>query len=136
MVDAITEVGEQLNIGAFYVSFIITPVCSNASELVASLVFAMNKTIKTNSMTLSQLYGAATMNSTLGLAIFYGLIYFRKLAWTFSAETLAILFVTWVVTSVGSFKQSFSCVWIIPNLMLYPLSLLLVYILENFAGWQ
>jgi len=136
MVDVISRLGLQLDIGAFYVSFIVTPVCSNASELIASLVFAMNKTRQTSSMTFSQLYGAATMNSTLGLAIFYGLIYFRQLSWTFSAETLAILVITWTVCAVASFKKTFSCLWIIPNLSLYPLSLLLVWILENKFHWQ
>jgi Ca2+/Na+ antiporter len=128
MVDVITRVGLQINIGAFYVSFVITPLCSNASELIASLVFAMSKTKQSASMTYvsfshrecflfslmvrySQLYGAATMNSTLGLGIFYGLIYFRQLSWTFSAETLAILVITWTVCAVGSFKQNFSCIW-------------------------
>jgi Ca2+/H+ antiporter len=51
MVDVITRVGLQLNIGAFYVSFVITPLCSNASELIASLVFAMSKTKQSASMT-------------------------------------------------------------------------------------
>jgi len=136
MVDVISRLGLQLNIDAFYVSFIVTPVCSNASELIASLVFAMNKTKQSASMTYSQLYGAATMNSTLGLAIFYALIYFKKLSWTFSAETLSILLITWIVCGIASFKTTFSCIWVLPNLALYPISLLLVWVLENKAGWN
>ncbi len=39
-----------------------------------------------------QLYGAATMNNTLGLAVFAALIYFRDLDWQFSAgEALMFL---------------------------------------------
>ena len=39
---------------AFYVSFVVTPLCSNASELVSSLVFASKKKKENVSMTFSQ----------------------------------------------------------------------------------
>jgi Ca2+/Na+ antiporter len=55
----------------FFVSFIITPFCSNASELISSLIFASKKKVENASLTYSQLYGAATMNNTLCLGIFY-----------------------------------------------------------------
>ena len=38
----------------FYLSFIITPLCSNASELVSSLIFAAKKQKNTSSLTFSQ----------------------------------------------------------------------------------
>ena len=39
---------------AFYVSFVVTPICSNASELVSSLLFAAKKKKENVSMTFSQ----------------------------------------------------------------------------------
>lgn len=38
----------------FYLSFIVTPICSNASELVSSLIFAAKKRKINSSMTFSQ----------------------------------------------------------------------------------
>jgi hypothetical protein len=38
----------------FYISFVITPLCSNASELVSSLMFASKKTKISASLTFSQ----------------------------------------------------------------------------------
>lgn len=38
----------------FYISFLITPICSNASELVSSLMFAVKKTKINASLTFSQ----------------------------------------------------------------------------------
>lgn len=38
----------------FYISFIVTPICSNASEIVSSLIFASKKKKVTSSMTFSQ----------------------------------------------------------------------------------
>lgn len=98
----------------FYVSFVITPICSNASELVSSLMFAAKKTKINSSLTFSQvhcpcvyamnkgnvvfsywqLYGAATMNNTLGLGIFAALVYFRDLEWQYSAGKYRIHWIT------------------------------------------
>jgi len=136
MVDVLTNFGAFLSIPPFYISFIITPMCSNASELIASIIFASKKTVVSSSMTYSQLYGAATMNATLGLGIFYTLIYARGLAWEFTAETLSILLVTWIVCGFSSFKKLYQTYWVIPNAMLYPLSLLFVWILEYFAHFK
>jgi Ca2+/Na+ antiporter len=46
--------GQYIPIGVFYISFVITPLCSNASELVSSLMFASKKTKISASLTFSQ----------------------------------------------------------------------------------
>lgn len=75
------------------------------------------------------------MNATLVLGVFLALIYFRQLAWSFTAETLAILLVTLVVGLIASFQRTVKLFWAIPVALLYPLSLVFVYLLENFAKW-
>ena len=50
----ITFDNHALTVTAFYVSFVVTPLCSNASELVSSLIFASKKTKVNSSMTYSQ----------------------------------------------------------------------------------
>lgn len=45
----------------FYISFIITPIASNASELISSLIFARKKKRTITSVSMSALLGAATM---------------------------------------------------------------------------
>ena len=40
----------------FYISFVVTPFCSNASELVSSLMFAAKKTKTNSSLTFSQVH--------------------------------------------------------------------------------
>ncbi len=61
-----------LPIPTFFVSFIVTPFCSNASELVSSLIFASKKTRENCTMTYAQIFGAATMNNTLLFGYFHG----------------------------------------------------------------
>ena len=79
MVDVISSLGTKMNISPFYISFVVTPLASNASEVIAGLMFAKKKTTESISLTLATLHGAATMNSTLALGIFMSLIYFRNL---------------------------------------------------------
>ncbi|XP_062506725.1 uncharacterized protein LOC134183249 isoform X2 [Corticium candelabrum] len=125
-----------LPIRPFYVSFVITPICSNAPELFSSLVFAMKKKKVNISMTYAQLYGAATMNNTLCLAVFMALVYIRSLKWQYSAEVFVILLVELIVGIIG-FRKTYK-LWLgIPIALLYFISIGLVAFLESPAiGWK
>lgn len=136
MVEVISDFGVSLNIKAFYVSFVITPVCSNASELISSLVFALKKKKVNTTLVYGQLYGAATMNNTMVLGIFFALIFFRGLVWNFSAETITILTVTGLVGIIGTFTCTYRTWYGIPVILLYPGALLLVYLLEKYTPLQ
>jgi Ca2+/Na+ antiporter len=130
MVDVFSAFGERLNIGAFYVSFVLAPLASNASELIAAYNYAQKKTSTTITTSLTALQGAACMNNTFCLGIFMALIYFKSLLWEFSAETISIVVVQ-VVMVVYSLKRYHFMrdAWIV--LALYPLSLIIVFVLEN-----
>jgi len=129
MVDVMSNVGERLGVPPFYVSFILAPLASNASELIASLNYAAKKTRKTITVSLSALEGAACMNNTFCLAIFMALIYFKGLAWKYSAETLAILIVE-VLIAIIAMQQTQKIWHAILALALFPGSLVLVSMLE------
>jgi hypothetical protein len=70
MVDVISAFGQKVNIDAFYISFVITPVASNASEVIAGLIFATKRTNESISLCHSSLLGGASMNATMCLAVF------------------------------------------------------------------
>ena len=93
MVDIMGRMGVILNINSFYVSFVLAPIASNASELVAAYNYAKKRTTKSITTSLSTLIGAGIMNNTFCLGIFFALIFFKKLAWVFTAETTAIVLV-------------------------------------------
>lgn len=126
----------HIPISAFYVSFVVTPLCSNASELVSSLIFAAKKKKENISMTFAQLYGAGTMNNTLCLGIFAALVYFRQLKWYYSAEVTVIIFVQWIVGLVG-FRLTYKLWTGIIVGSLYVISIALVALLESdLVGWK
>ena len=73
------------------------------------------------------------MNNTFCLGIFLMLIYAKNLYWEFSAETISIVLVQ-VAVGALSFKchQTMRDAWLI--LALYPLSIVLVWLLEGPCG--
>ena len=64
MVDVMQEIAVRASLPPFYVSFVLAPLASNASEVVASMYYAAKKTRKTISVSMSALEGAASMNNT------------------------------------------------------------------------
>eukprot|EP00494_Astrolonche_serrata_P029895 UN30162 len=91
MCNTLSAFANTTSIPAFYVSFVVTPLASNAAEVLAAVLFAKKKTTECVTLSVASLYGAACMNSTFCLAIFFALIYLQELTWTFTAETCAIL---------------------------------------------
>merc|ERR1712167_6792 len=65
MVDVMSEIGVRTGVPAFYVSFLLAPLASNASELLASMYYAGKKTQTSITISFAALEGAACMNNTL-----------------------------------------------------------------------
>lgn len=80
-VDCLSEWGTRLGVSPFYVSFVLAPFASNASELLSAYTYACKKTQKNITTSLSTLVGAACMNNTFVLGIFLALIYLQGRAW-------------------------------------------------------
>merc|ERR1712070_1090036 len=135
-VDLLTAWGDRLDIPAFYISFVVAPFASNASELLSAYTYAKKKSPKAMTTSLSTLIGAACMNNTFCLGIFFALIYVKKLAWQFTAETTAIVLIQWIIgiLAISSDTQSFFMGWIV--LLCYPFCLFLVWYLENVIHWD
>lgn len=131
MVDILSEVGTRTGIPAFYISFVVAPLASNASELIAAYNYAQKKTRKTISISIATLLGAACMNNTFCLGIFMGLMAFKgDLVWEYSAETLTILVVELImgILAMNKTQSTGSAIFV---LCIFPLSIVFVAVLEN-----
>jgi len=131
MVKAITNFSLVIKISPFYTSFIVVPFASNASELIASLLFAYKKKKKNISLTFGAIYGAVIMNSTFILGVFLGFFYFKHILFTFYAEVITTLLVIFLMGALSSFKTTFHTYWSFIVILLYPLSILMVYLLAD-----
>jgi Ca2+/Na+ antiporter len=67
MVDVLSEVGNRTGIPAFYVAFIVAPLASNLTELIAAYNYSLKKTQTSITVSLTTLEGAAIMNNTFVL---------------------------------------------------------------------
>ena len=134
MVDVFNELGSRTGIPQFYVAFVLAPLASNASEVIASYNYAQKKTSKSMGISLSALQGACCMNNTFVLGIFMICVYTQNLAWQFFAETVSTL-VSILFISLMSLKSTHTMYDALLILMVYPMSLAVVYFLEA-SGWD
>jgi len=133
MVDVMQEIAVRSGVSPFYVSFILAPLASNASEVIASQYYAAKKTSKTMTVSLSALEGAAAMNNTFCLSIFMGLIYFRGLAWQYTAETVSIVLVEFFMAMIVQRGDHLTSMQGLLIMAVFPLSLVVVGVLEAFG---
>jgi len=132
MVDVMQEIAVKAQIPPFYVSFVLAPLASNSSEVVASMFYAAKKTRKTMTVSLSALEGAACMNNTFCLCIFMGIIYTRGLAWQYTAETAVIVVVQFIMAILVQNKVMTSGMGL-AVISIFPLSLVFVSVMEYFG---
>lgn len=133
-VDVLTNWGDRLGISPFYISFVVAPFASNASELLSAYTYAKKKTKSAITTSLSTLIGAACMNNTFCLGIFYALMYVQGLAWQFTAETCAIMLIQWIIGLLAMASETQKWVVGFLILLMYPFCLFVVYYLENVVG--
>lgn len=76
------------------------------------------------------------MNNLLCLSVFLALVYIRGLTWDFSSEVLVILIVCVVVGVFASVRRTFPLWTSLLAFVLYPFSLVLVYVLDYKFGWS
>jgi Ca2+/Na+ antiporter len=136
LVDAVDGFSTATSIPSFFISFIVLPLATNSSESVSAIIFASRKKQRSASLTFSELYGAATMNNLLCLSVFLALVYVRGLTWDFSAEVLVIVIVCIVMGIFGSLRTTFPVWTSFVAFVLYPCSLVLVYVLDYVFGWS
>ncbi|KAF2317804.1 hypothetical protein GH714_041118 [Hevea brasiliensis] len=134
LVDAVNNFSVATSIPSFFISFIALPL-ANSSDAVSAITFASRKTVRTASLTFSQLYGAVTMNNLLCLSVFMAIVYVSGLTWDFSSEVLVIFIVCIVMGYFASFRTTFPLWTASVAYLIYPFSLALVYVLD-ILGWS
>merc|ERR1719330_1508397 len=129
MVGVLDALGDRTGVPNFFVAFLLGPVASNASEMVASYKYAQKKTRKSISVAFSQLLGAACMNNTFCLLIFYLLIAVRGFSWVYHAEVGAIIFAELAMCLLAS-RRVHTVMSGLMVLSVLPISLILVIVLK------
>jgi len=129
-VGVLNNIGVRTNINGFYISFVLAPLASNASELVAAYNYGCKKTKAMMTVSLSTLLGAGCMNNTFCLAIFFGLIWYQRLTWNYTAEVTSIVLIE-VIVGLFAMKQTQTMMDASLVLACYPLSIAVVWAMQN-----
>ncbi|XP_044507615.1 sodium/calcium exchanger NCL2-like [Mangifera indica] len=131
LIYSVENFSNSANIPSFFVSFILVPLATNFRAASSVISAAYQKKPRTTSLALSEIYGGVFMNNVLGFTVLLSLIYFRGITWEFSAELLVVVIVCTVMGAIASFRFTFP-LWIsVMAILLYPLSLFLVYLLND-----
>ncbi|CAD7935140.1 unnamed protein product [Amoebophrya sp. A120] len=136
MVDVFNELAKRSGVNPFFVSFILSPLVSNASELVAAYNYAKKKTLRSATISLSTLEGAACMNNTFCLGCFLFVLYFSHLRWEFTCEIATMVIAEVLVGYVAYTRKIHTMRDAHFIAMLFPLSLVFVYIGTHVLGFS
>merc|ERR1712136_192962 len=134
MIDLMGAAAKLLDIKPFYVSFVLAPVASNASELVAAYNYAKKRTQKSITTSLSTLVGAGIMNNTFCLGIFFALVFAQGIPWEFSAETISIVLVEILVAAFAMTRKIMKLIDAFVIVSFYAGCVLTVWCLENISN--
>ncbi|KAI3978371.1 hypothetical protein MKX01_013169 [Papaver californicum] len=136
LVEVVRDFSNSANIPSFFVSFVLLPVATNTRRAVTAISSASRKNPRTTSLTISEIYGSVFMNNVLGLIALLSIVYARDMEWNFSSEVLIILVICLIMGLISSFRTKFP-IWLsLIAYLLYPLSLLMVYILNSVLQWH
>ncbi|XP_050370542.1 sodium/calcium exchanger NCL-like [Argentina anserina] len=135
LIDNVQDFSTAVGIPSFFVAFVLVPLATNARQAASAISAASRQTPRTTDLTFSEIYGGVFMNNVLGFSVLLTIIYAREMTWEFSAEVLVVLIVCLVVGLIASLKSTFPLWTAIVAFLLYPLSLLLVYILNDVIGY-
>ncbi|KAI3774957.1 hypothetical protein L1987_49522 [Smallanthus sonchifolius] len=132
LIHSVQNVSNAASIPSFFISFILVPLATNARAAISAIKTASQKKEQTTSLTFYELYDGVFMNNVLGFSVLLAVIYFRGLAWDFSAEVLVVLIVSIIMGTAASFRTKFPIWTSFIAYLLYPLSLVFVYLFNRF----
>ncbi|XP_062015797.1 sodium/calcium exchanger NCL-like [Rosa rugosa] len=135
LIDNVQDFSGAAGIPSFFVAFVLVPLATNARQAISAISAASRQTPRTTDLTFSEIYGGVFMNNVLGFSVLLAIIYVREMTWEFSAEVLVVLIVCIVVGLIASLRSTFPLWTAFVAFLLYPVSLLLVYIINDVIGY-
>ncbi|GMP74442.1 hypothetical protein CsSME_00031861 [Camellia sinensis var. sinensis] len=130
------DLSVALGLPTFYISFVIIPIALKFKLAVSAIFPASQKSLRTASLTFSEIYGGVVMNNITGLSILLAIVYTKGLTWDYSVEVLAVLVVCGIIGFLAFFRSTYPLWTCIMAFLLYPFSLVLVYFLHYAVGWD
>ncbi|KAM7500733.1 hypothetical protein LguiA_025147 [Lonicera macranthoides] len=122
------------NVAQFFVPYFIIPIALNVRMAYDLINTAAQKTQCSISLTLCTIYRSVYMNNMVGLTTFLILVYARILSWDVCAEVLVVLVICTTIGLVASLCKEFPFWTSLLAFVLYPISLLMLYVFTVVLG--
>ncbi|KAL6991161.1 hypothetical protein U1Q18_009280 [Sarracenia purpurea var. burkii] len=136
LIYSILNLSAALGVPTFYIAFVIIPLSLNSKMTISAIFPASQKSLKTASLTFSEIYGGVVMNNIMGLSILLAIVYIKDLTWDYSVEVLVVLVVCSIIGLFAFFRTTYPLWTCILAFFLYPFSLVLVHFLHYGQGWD
>ncbi|KAI3407238.1 uncharacterized protein J3R85_021166 [Psidium guajava] len=136
LMESLQEFASAADIPSFFVSYVLIPLANSYRQILGAISSAKKKTKKDISGAFTEVYQGVFMNNVMGLATFLALVYIKDITWDVSAEVLVVLLICALMGTITSFCTKFQFWMCILAYSLYPVSLLLLYILTSVLGWS
>lgn len=136
LVTAVVEFATAAKISSFFIPYVVIPLALNFRSAMSIITSARQKTQRAASLTLSQLYGGVFMNNMISLMVFLSVVYIRDLSWDVSAEVLVVMVICTMMGLFTSSRTEFPLWTSFLAYLLYPTSLLMLYVLTSVFGWS
>ncbi|KAL9689230.1 hypothetical protein QQ045_033664 [Rhodiola kirilowii] len=136
LMEAIEDFSDGLSIPSFIITYVIVPFAMSYKQVVLAITSASKKTEKAISLTFSMIYSGVYMSSMMSLTMFLLIVYVRDLTWDVSAGVLVVLIVGVLMGCLTSLRNTFPFWTCIVAFLLYPISLVLIYVLTTYCGWS
>ncbi|CAM8918555.1 unnamed protein product [Rhodiola kirilowii] len=136
LMEAIEDFSDGLSIPSFIITYVIVPFAMSYKQVLLAITSARKKTEKAISLTFSMIYSGVYMSSMMSLTMFLLIVYVRDLTWDVSAGVLVVLIVGVLMGCLTSLRNTFPFWTCIVAFLLYPISLVLIYVLTTYCGWS
>lgn len=136
LVKTVVDFATAANISSFFIPYVIIPLTLNVRSAKSAITSARQKTKRAVSLTLSQLYGGVFMNNMISLMVFLSIVYIRDLSWNVSAEVMVVMIICTIMGLFTSSRTEFPLWTSFLAYLLYPISLLMLYVYTSVFGWS
>ncbi|KAI3680768.1 hypothetical protein L6452_35544 [Arctium lappa] len=132
----VANIASDAHVPSFFIPYFVIPAAISIPRLLKTIASARQKTKRAASLTLSQIYSGTFTSNTTSLLTFLLIVYIKDVPWDVTAEILVVLVTCGVMGIFTSTRTVFPLWTGYFGYLMYPTSLLMLYLLTVVWGWS
>ncbi|XP_074365186.1 sodium/calcium exchanger NCL1-like [Apium graveolens] len=136
LIQCVVGVATAAKIPSFFIPYVVIPLTLASRSAGRTISSARLKTPESTSLLLSQIYGSVFMSNLISITTFLIVIYVRDIPVDATAEFLVAIVICTGMGLFTSFRTTFPVWTSYLVILLYPVSLVTLYVLTITLGWS